>query len=298
MPWTARHSSPGRRSPRTRVPTTCRCPRRRGPRPRAAGSPCVRSERQRGRRRPATSCSWRGRRSRRWPRRCWPCRRSHRRRARARTSTGSRCDPTVQSPSIPPTPTCWSPGRRPRPTPGDPMPRTHPTTSTLPVPSSVAVCPERAWSNDPAGATCALAGPAANPAQVIARTAAHARQPRSIPMTAAFRRSRPHDRSPCAAGLQDAGSPARSCAGGSLRGPVVAGSGAGRRRRIAELVVTAEPERPWRLRPALRHVLVLGLPAVGREGRQAPDGADALGPRARAGGSRCGTRRCRRVGRR
>src|SRR5690242_18430480 len=40
--------------------------------------------------------------------------------------------------------------------------------------------------------------------------------------------------------------------------------------------MTAVPERPWRLRPALRHILVLALAAVRREGEHAPDAADAL----------------------
>ena len=51
---------------------------------------------------------------------------------------------------------------------------------------------------------------------------------------------------------------------------------AGRRRRIVELVVAAEPERLRRPRPALGQVLVVGLPAVGRQGPHAPEAADPL----------------------
>src|SRR5919106_1868240 len=51
---------------------------------------------------------------------------------------------------------------------------------------------------------------------------------------------------------------------------------AGRRRRIVELVVTAEPERERRLRPAVRDVLIVGLSAVRREGEHAPHAADGL----------------------
>ena len=62
-----------------------------------------------------------------------------------------------------------------------------------------------------------------------------------------------------------------------LVGPIIRiDAPAGRRRRIVELVVAAKPERPWRPRPALGQVLVLGLPAKGRQGPQAPEAADPL----------------------
>src|SRR5215218_1943423 len=51
---------------------------------------------------------------------------------------------------------------------------------------------------------------------------------------------------------------------------------AGRRRRLVELVVAAEPERLRRPRPALGQLLVVGLAAVWRERPHAPDAADEL----------------------
>jgi hypothetical protein len=60
-------------------------------------------------------------------------------------------------------------------------------------------------------------------------------------------------------------------------GPIIrVDAPAGRRRRIIELVVPAEPERPRRLRPALGQVLIVALPPVGRQGPQAPEAADPL----------------------
>src|SRR4029079_3120719 len=49
-----------------------------------------------------------------------------------------------------------------------------------------------------------------------------------------------------------------------------------RRRRLVELVVAAEPERPRRSRPALGQVLVVALSAVGRERPHAPEAPDEL----------------------